>query len=150
MTIRQIDALQAKERLDSGDGSIYLDVRSEPEFENGHVPGALNIPLMHLDPVTRQMSPNPDFLDVVKAVLPPDARLIVGCMSGARSQKACELMAQAGYAELSNVRGGFGGAKDPIGRLVQPGWMQHGLPVSREAGENSYAAIRSRAKAPGA
>jgi rhodanese-related sulfurtransferase len=30
--------------------SLLDDVRSEPEFEQGHVPGAVNVPLMHMGP----------------------------------------------------------------------------------------------------
>ncbi|MCA9595042.1 MAG: hypothetical protein KC776_17110, partial [Myxococcales bacterium] len=32
------------------DGYVYVDVRSQPEFEAGHVPGSLNVPLLHMGP----------------------------------------------------------------------------------------------------
>lgn len=66
----------AKERLDRGDW-IYLDIRSVEEFEQGHVPGAYNIPLLHMDPV-QGMVPNPDFYEVVKKHFAPDANLVLG------------------------------------------------------------------------
>jgi rhodanese-related sulfurtransferase len=46
------------------EGYVYVDVRSEPEFEAGHVPGALNVPLLHQGP--GGMSANPEFLSVMQ------------------------------------------------------------------------------------
>jgi rhodanese-related sulfurtransferase len=48
---------------------------------------------------------------------------------GGRSQRACELLAQAGWADVANVRGGFGGERDRSGAVVIPGWRDAGLPV---------------------
>jgi rhodanese-related sulfurtransferase len=42
--IKRITPEQTKELLDSNTGYIYLDVRTVPEFDAGHVPGAKNIP----------------------------------------------------------------------------------------------------------
>ncbi len=42
--IKRITPEQAKELLDSNQGYVYLDVRTVPEFEAGHVPGAKNVP----------------------------------------------------------------------------------------------------------
>ena len=146
MAIKQITPEDAKKRLDDADGSVYIDVRSEPEFAGGHVPGALNIPVFHMDAATRQMRPNPEFVQVAGSVLARDARLIVGCQMGGRSQKACEFLMAAGFSDLSNVRGGFGGARDPFGRVTEPGWLQLNYPVSTEAGEGkSYDSLKARA-----
>ena len=67
MTIKNLTVQQAHQQQSAG---AYLDVRSIPEFEKGHPAGAFNIPLLHLDPQTRQMRPNPEFLAVVKANFP--------------------------------------------------------------------------------
>ena len=48
------------------DGWTYLDVRSIPEFDSGHPPGAANVPLLHFS--GGRMSPNADFQKVVEAV----------------------------------------------------------------------------------
>src|SRR5262245_47635055 len=148
MAIPQIDPARAKQRLDEKDGSLYLDVRSVEEFESGHVPGAWNVPLLHLDAPTRQMRPNPDFLEVVRAVVPAGTRLLVGCQSGRRSQMACEHLAAAGYTDVANVEGGFSGVRDPFGRLVAPGWQQSGFPVSMDADKGSYAALLEKSGRP--
>ena len=44
MDIKRIDPEEARELLDSGESYTYLDVRSEEEFAQGHVPGSVNIP----------------------------------------------------------------------------------------------------------
>ena len=49
MEIKRITPEQTKELLDSNTGYIYLDVRTVPEFDAGHVPGAKNIPVVEPD-----------------------------------------------------------------------------------------------------
>ena len=49
MTIRRIDPEEAL-RLLREEGYSYLDVRSIPEFEDGHPEGAFNVPLLHMTP----------------------------------------------------------------------------------------------------
>jgi rhodanese-related sulfurtransferase len=125
---------------------IYLDVRSVPEFEAGHPRGAINIPILHFSPGLG-MQPNQDFHAVVEANIQKDAKIAIGCKTGARSARACELLSQAGYTNLANVRGGFVGAMDNYGRIVEPGWSMLDLPVSTEAGEGArYDSLAAKAK----
>lgn len=132
-------------RLINEEGYAYIDVRSIPEFEAGHPAPAVNIPLLHADPDTGQMTPNADFIAVVQANYPKDARLIVGCRSGQRSAHAAQLLKQAGYATVVNMRCGFGGETTPWGQVVNPGWQALGLPVSYESGEGvSYASLAAK------
>jgi hypothetical protein len=43
---------------------------------------------------------------------------------------AGEILESFGFSNVTNVRGGFGGAYDRMtGRLLDPGWVQAGLPV---------------------
>jgi rhodanese-related sulfurtransferase len=65
-------------------------------------------------------------------------------LSGGRSQRAAEILEQEGYEDLTNVRGGFGGARDQSGKVVVPGWRDAGLPVSTDLSE-SYEALRKKA-----
>ena len=126
-----------------GQGHRYIDVRTVQEFANGHPANAVNIPVAAPDPATGQMALNPEFLAVVEAHFPKDAPIIVGCQSGMRSQRAAEILAQAGYSNVINMQGGFGGARDQMGRTVTPGWSASGLPVCKDCGaENSYAELR--------
>jgi rhodanese-related sulfurtransferase len=128
--IPQIGAPAAYATLQQDPQAVYLDVRTEAEFEAGHPTGARNVPVVFFDPATRQPVANPDFLAVVQRHLPAATKIVVGCASGVRSQRACELLAEAGYTDVSNVQGGFMGARDALGRAL-PGWADAGLPVER-------------------
>jgi rhodanese-related sulfurtransferase len=140
MTIKHITVQQAHQ--EQGTGAKYLDVRSIPEFEQGHPEGAYNVPLMHVDPETRQTRPNPEFLDVVRANFPTDAQLVIGCQMGGRSAKAAEILATAGYRDVANVLGGYGGAP----QFGHVGWVQAGLPVAQTAADDrGYTALRGKA-----
>ena len=129
MEIRETTPPEAYGALQADSAAVYLDVRTEGEFEAGHPAGARNVPVVFFDPATRQPTPNADFVATVERTIPRTAKLLVGCQSGGRSARACELLAQAGFTDLTNVRGGFGGARDQSGRVVVPGWREAGLPV---------------------
>src|SRR5687768_12341782 len=123
--MKRVDPKEAKALMD--EGWTYVDVRSEPEFEQGHPAGAVNVPLLH--PGQGSMVPNLDFLMVMKAAFPTDARLVVGCNSAARSTRAATLLEGQGYTQLVIQRAGFGGARDASGQVVEPGWAEAQLPV---------------------
>jgi rhodanese-related sulfurtransferase len=112
-----------------GEGWAYLDVRSIPEFDEGHPTGAANVPLLHFQ--GGRMAPNPDFQRVVEANFPKDTKLVVGCKAGGRSLQAATLMEAAGYTSVVDMRGGFHGERDPYGRANTPGWLAEGLPVEK-------------------
>jgi rhodanese-related sulfurtransferase len=145
--MKQINPQEAQHSLQEEKYTIYLDVRTVPEFVNGHPPSALNIPVVLPDPSTGQMAPNADFMPTVKANLPKEAKIIVGCMSGGRSQLAAELMEQAGYQNIANMQGGFGGKRDAMGRVVVQGWRDTGLPIETgNAGSRSYDSLLKNIK----
>jgi len=148
MSMKQIDVRQAHE-LQSNDGYTYVDVRSVPEYDKGHPVGAHNVPLLHYDVASGGMVPNPDFLRVMQASYSTDAKLLVGCQMGGRSSQAVQILASAGYTDLSNVMGGFGGARDPAtGQVHAEGWIQADLPVETNATpEGSYAELQQKAEA---
>jgi rhodanese-related sulfurtransferase len=124
-------------------GYTYVDVRTEPEFEAGHVPGAVNVPISHKGP--GGMLPNPEFVAVMVAAFPKDTKLIVGCKMGGRSAKAVAALRQAGFAELLDMSAGFEGQRDAFGRLT-PGWNDQTRPVEIGAPSGqSYAAMKARA-----
>jgi rhodanese-related sulfurtransferase len=149
MAIQQITPQEAYALMTQERDIVYLDVRTVPEYEAGHPPSALNIPVVFPNPAAGRMVPNPDFLPTVEANIPKDAKIIVGCMSGGRSQYAAEVLENAGYQHLANMQGGFGGARDPLGRVVMPGWQDHGLPVEvGEGGSASYDALSQRRDPP--
>jgi rhodanese-related sulfurtransferase len=144
MAINQVEPPQAHETLKNNSDAVYLDVRTEEEFAQGHPTGAINIPVVFLR-VGGPPEANPDFVAVAEKTLIREKKLVVGCMAGGRSQRACEMLEQAGYTDLTNVRGGFGGARDASGQVIVKGWRDAGLPVSQDLGESSYQALRKKA-----
>ena len=144
MPINQAEPPQAHQTLTENPDAVYLDVRTESEFAQGHPAGAINIPVVFIKG-PGQMEVNEDFVAVAEKVLPKGTKLVVGCMAGGRSQRACEMLEEAGYGDLINVRGGFGGARDGSGEIVVPGWRDAGLPVTTELGEASYQSQRKKA-----
>jgi len=131
MSVKQISPVQTQDVLQQNKNAVYIDVRTQQEFENGHVPGAANIPVMFPDPATRRMTPNPNFLQMVEGKYSKDQTLILGCQMGGRSQYAADMLDQAGFKDVSNMQGGFGGAKDPMGRVIALGWVQSNLPIEK-------------------
>ncbi|GGN04308.1 hypothetical protein GCM10007092_18510 [Thermus composti] len=73
-------------------GALVVDVRMPEEFAQGHVPGAVNLPL---EEVARWAES-----------LPKDKPVYLYCRSGNRSQKAAEYLKGKGYTNLYNVEGG--------------------------------------------
>jgi rhodanese-related sulfurtransferase len=133
--------------LESDPQAVYLDVRTEGEFVQGHVPRALNIPVAEQVPATGTMAPNPDFMSVVRASISLGATVYCGCASGPRSRHAVTLLQHAGYTDVSNVTSGFSGVVDPLGRVLEPGWTARGLPVEAgDGGPFGYVALRAAAE----
>jgi len=143
MEIKRISPEEAKNLLDSG-GYAYIDVRTPGEFEAGHVPGAKNVPVLEPD-ASGRMQPNPRFVEVVGANFPRDSKLIVGCQKGGRSLRAAQLLLEAGFNGVVDMRGGYGGETDALGRLTFPGWEPRGLPTATESGpEDRYEHLAKR------
>ena len=144
MELNRITPEEAKERLDSDGGYVYLDVRTPEEFAAGHPPGARNIPILLRG--GGGMQPNAEFVKVAEANLPKDAKIITGCMRGGRSLKAAQILAQAGYSHVEDMRGGYDGELDPSGAVSFPGWARRGLPVTAESGPgDDYDELRKKA-----
>lgn len=145
MPVERVSPDQAHQLM-TEQGYVYLDVRSIPEFEQGHPEGALNIPLLHLE-AGRGMMPNPDFGRVVEAVLPKDTKLVVGCASGNRSRRAAEYMLAEGWTTVVDQRAGFNGVRNRFtGSVTEPGWADAGLPVATGAPtDGSYESLKAQA-----
>jgi rhodanese-related sulfurtransferase len=133
---------EAKQLLDSNEGWIYVDVRTVDEFQMGHPRGAWNVPFAVRGAMG--VAANPDFAGVMNRAFSKESKLIIGCATGGRSSRACELLAKAGYEQVVNVLGGFQGSEDNKGKPV-PGWRSSGLPVDTNSSpERSYAALRAQ------
>lgn len=91
------------------DGCILVDVREPDEWADGHIDGALHMPLASV----------PDRVDE----LPDDATVYVVCAMGGRSARAAEFLRARGI-DAVNVGGGT------------HGWISSGRAVVRGAGES--------------
>ena len=142
MDVKRYSPEETKALLDSAQGYVYLDVRTVEEFDAGHVPGAKNIPLMERGLLG--MAANPHFVDVVQKHFAKDAKLVCGCQRGVRSLKAAQMLLAAGFANVTDMRGGFGGETDHCGCIVAPGWATSGLPVAIDSPPTDhYSSLKS-------
>ncbi|MEG0616124.1 MAG: rhodanese-like domain-containing protein [Oscillospiraceae bacterium] len=87
-----ISILSARESLAKDTSIILIDVRSNAEYNEGHIPNSINIPLDKADLIE-------------KAVSDKQARLFVYCLSGARSRSACGAFTKLGYTDVTNIGG---------------------------------------------
>jgi rhodanese-related sulfurtransferase len=144
--MKEMSPTEVLTELQENPETVYLDVRSVPEFQQGHPIRAINIPLLHFLPGMGMM-PNEDFQKVVQANISKATRLMVGCKTGGRSANACDILTRLGYTDVTNVRGGFVGVMDQTGRVVEPGWSLLNYPVCTECIEDAqYESLASKAK----
>ena len=125
VTPQEAHALMTKE------GYAYLDVRTVAEFEAGHPAGAYNVPLL-VDGAGGR-APNAAFLSASLAAFPKGTKLVVGCLAGGRAARAAELLAGAGYTNVTVQAAGWGGLVDSFGRVTQKGWKAEGLPTATQS-----------------
>jgi rhodanese-related sulfurtransferase len=145
MATKEITPQEAHDILQSDSGAVYIDVRTEREFAAGHPQGAVNIPVAFPDP-GRGMIMNADFVRVVEDHFPKEKKIIVGCQAGPRSNAAAGLLQRAGYQDISNMVGGFGGMRDSLGNVIAAGWSSLGLPVTQDNGDGvSYQSLSAKA-----
>ena len=91
-----INAEKAKEMMESMEEFVILDARSEAEFAEGHIPGAIVIP--H-DEISEKAE---------EEILDKDIPIFVYCRSGRRSKIAAKELLDLGYSEIYE----FGGIND--------------------------------------
>ena len=91
-----ITAEEAKEIMDSEEGYVILDVRTQEEFDQGHIPGAIQISHEEIAEKAEEVLTDKDQL------------ILVYCRSGRRSKIAAEALVELGY---TNIRE-FGGIID--------------------------------------
>lgn len=146
MAIKEITPQEAHDLLNADTTAVYIDVRTAQEFANGHPAGAVNIPVAFADPA-RGMVLNENFVSVVEKNFAKDKKIIAGCQAGPRSTRAAGMLQEAGYQDIANLLGGFGGMRDQQGSVIAPGWSVSGLPVSSDNGDGvSYESLAAKAR----
>ena len=86
MAIKEVTPQQAQDILTNDSSAVYIDVRTEAEFANGHPQGAVNIPVAFPDPA-RGMMVNSDFVRVVEANFPREKKIIPSKLNPESPQK---------------------------------------------------------------
>ncbi len=90
---QQITQEEAKEMMDTQE-VIILDVREQDEYDSGHIPGAVLLPVGTIDEET------------AAAVIPEgDSIVLVYCRSGNRSKTASSTLAELGYTNIYEFGG---------------------------------------------
>lgn len=95
-TFVSITAQEAKKIIDTEEDCIILDVRTQEEYDEGHIPDAILIPDTEVENRAEEELPDKEQL------------ILVYCRSGRRSKLAAQILADSGY---SNVKE-FGGIID--------------------------------------
>ncbi|MDH5408517.1 MAG: rhodanese-like domain-containing protein [Gammaproteobacteria bacterium] len=103
MNIKELEARQLADMLAANTDVQVVDIRQPAEVHSGTVPGAEMIP-MHTIPLR---------IEDIKQ----DKPVVLVCRSGARSAQACSFLAQNGFENIFNLRGGM------------MGWAQSGLEI---------------------
>ena len=88
-TVEEFDKLRGEKN------TVVLDVRTEKEFNAGHIPGAVNLDFN-----------DPDFAKKVEA-LDKSKTYLVHCAGGVRSAKACTIMDKVAFKSVVNLEPGF-------------------------------------------
>ena len=101
----QITQEAAKEMMDTQE-VIILDVREQDEYDSGHIPGAVLLPVGTIDETT-----------AAEAIPEKDSTVLVYCRSGNRSKQASDKLANLGYTNIVE----FGGINDWPGETVSDG-----------------------------
>ena len=91
-----ITAEEAKTIMDTEEGYVILDTRTREEYDQGHIPGAIQI--SH-DEITEKAE---------EVLTDKDQLILVYCRSGRRSKLAAEALVELGYTNIKE----FGGIID--------------------------------------
>lgn len=94
---QQITAEEAKSMMEEQPDAVILDVREQDEYDAGHIPGAVLLPVGTINEET-----------AASAIPEKDTVVLVYCRSGNRSKTASQALVDLGYTQVYE----FGGIKD--------------------------------------
>ncbi|MBE6042218.1 MAG: rhodanese-like domain-containing protein [Clostridiales bacterium] len=80
--------LKAREMEDS----VIIDVRDPDEFRQGHIPGAINVPVDNIEIIEKHINKK-------------DTPIFSYCLSGMRSRRAVSSLTSMGYTDVNNIGG---------------------------------------------
>lgn len=93
MSYHKITPAQAKEMMQQDPEAVILDVRTEEEFAEGHIPGAVLIPHQEVP------------LKAEKVLHDKAKTILVYCRSGVRSRMAADALLALGFDNIYDLGG---------------------------------------------
>jgi rhodanese-related sulfurtransferase len=105
--VADVNAQELLAQIERGDAPAILDVRTRAEYEQGHVPGAVNVPFTSLLFGSPQLP------------FDPDAPIVVYCGHGPRARLAAAGLRRRGFASIRYLAGHMSA------------WIRAGLPYSK-------------------
>ena len=104
--LNNLSILEFAGALENSGNMVLLDVRTPEEFQQGHLPGAINISYLANDLWDR--------LDV----LDRNVAYYVYCRTERRSMRVCMLMQNGGFGEVYNMEGGLRAWEEDLGAVA--------------------------------
>lgn len=111
--VREVSADEARAMVDAEPGALIVDVREPHEFDMGHIPGALLVPLGRVGVMADASSP----MALPELTAATGNLVVTQCATGKRSIVAADILQKLGYTNVVSMRGGFFG------------WARLGLPI---------------------
>jgi len=105
--VREVSVAEVRRMIDAGEKFTLLDVRDRHEYEEGYIPGAVNISRGSLE------------FKVGLAIPDKTTRIVVYCGQDLRSPLAVRALNELGYGNAVNMAGGL------------KGWKAAGYPVTK-------------------
>ena len=93
LTYKTISVSDARAMMESSSNLLVVDVRTPQEYMQGHLKGAINIPLSDLS--------------LRMGELEKDRPILVYCQTGYRSAQASSILVKAGFVKIYNLEGGI-------------------------------------------
>lgn len=88
--LKRADINQGILQYQAEEGAFLLDVRTKEEYDAGHIPGSINLPLHRIQNI--------------ESIIPDkSAPLFVYCLSGARSRQAVSYLTASGYTQVTDI-----------------------------------------------
>ncbi len=84
---------KAYQRLDQEEGIVLIDVRTEEEYQEKHIPGSVLLPLSELEK------------EIEEVVQDKETVVFIYCRSGNRSAQGAKILSEMGYTEVYDLGG---------------------------------------------
>ena len=105
--MKAVDPVQATQ-LSNRENAVFLDIREDGEYKNGHIPESIHIPIRQLPDRIAELNKH------------KECPVIAYCRSGSRSNGAGSILKKNGFENVYNLSGGI------------HAWQKASLPLSRK------------------